>query len=279
MIPHAEMERRGDYVVGWRHMTYNLRMSTVRNKAQARAIVVIIAVAVLAMGAIVMATSMSACGNAQTAQSQHATSTTSSPTDSDAKMLVCIGDSITYGMGVAEPQRDAWPALLQSKLGGDWSVVNLGVSGTTLLDEGLHPYRETGNIARACALNADMAIIMLGTNDTVDPAWSAEAYRIQLDALATELVDASTHEIQLVFMIPPHAFFGSGETPQRQAMNQLIGGEMRSIITDVAAKHDAQLIDLFTFTEGRHEWFPDDLHPNEVANAAMADYIYAQIFE
>ena len=195
------------------------------------------------------------------------------------KVLVCIGDSITYGQGVANRSRDAWPALLQEKLGDPWTVVNLGVSGTTLLDDGLHPYRATGNVERALALDADMAIIMLGTNDSVDSAWDVEAYQTQLDALANQLENASTREIKLAFMIPPHAFFGPGETPQRQAMNELIDSEIRNSIVNVAAKHNAPVVDLFAFTEGRHEWFPDDLHPDEAANKALADYIYGQLFE
>ena len=60
-------------------------------------------------------------------------------------MIACIGDSITYGYGVSNPAEEAWPALLGDKLGDGWNVVNLGVSGTTLLDEGAFPYRSTGN--------------------------------------------------------------------------------------------------------------------------------------
>lgn len=256
-------------------MAYNLHMNTLHTMMRARTIVGIVVAAALTIGAIAMASNMSACASDTSSKPQGKAEVGSKPA---AQTLVCIGDSITYGMGVANPARDAWPALLQGKLGDGWNVVNLGVSGTTLLDGGMHPYRATGNVQRALALDADMAIIMLGTNDTVDPAWNAEAYRAQLDALANELSEASTHEIRLAFMIPPHSFFGPGETPQRQVMNQLIGGEMRAIIADVATAHDAQLVDLFAFTEGRQAWFPDDLHPNEAGNAAMADYIYDQLF-
>lgn len=256
-------------------MAYNLHMNTLHAMTRARTIARIVVAAALTIGAIAMISSMSACTSEPSGKAQGKAAAGSEPA---TQTLVCIGDSITYGMGVADPVRDAWPALLQEKLGDSWNVVNLGVSGTTLLDEGMRPYRATGNVERALALDADMAIIMLGTNDSVDPAWNAEAYRAQLDALATELSGASTRGVRLAFMVPPHSFFGPGETPQRQVMNQLIGGEMRSIIADVAAAHDAQLVDLYAFTEGRRAWFPDDLHPNEAGNAAMAEHIYGQLF-
>src|SRR5438309_182656 len=42
--------------------------------------------------------------------------------------LVCLGDSLTAGLGLNEAQ--AYPALLQQKL-PEWQVVNAGVSGDT----------------------------------------------------------------------------------------------------------------------------------------------------
>lgn len=195
-----------------------------------------------------------------------------------APTLVCLGDSITYGMGVKAPERDAWPALLQEKLGTSWNVVNLGVSGTTLLDEGGRPYRATGNVARALQLDPSMAIIMLGTNDSVDPAWSAEAYRTQLDGLVNEIVEASSHDVRIVLMAPPCTFFGPDDPRHRDTMNALVGGEMRDIVKTIARERGAQFIDMYAFTEGHSEWFPDDLHPNEAGNVAMVGFVFDQIF-
>ena len=38
-------------------------------------------------------------------------------------MIACIGDSITYGYGVSNPAEEAWPALLDKKLGDGWQIV------------------------------------------------------------------------------------------------------------------------------------------------------------
>ncbi len=54
------------------------------------------------------------------------------PSDSGLPKIVVLGDSLTAGLGLAQPQ--AYPALLQEKLnagGYKWEVVNAGISGDT----------------------------------------------------------------------------------------------------------------------------------------------------
>lgn len=51
------------------------------------------------------------------------------------RRLLCLGDSLTAGLGLDEDQ--AWPALLQARLDRDlpgWTVINAGASGDTSAD-------------------------------------------------------------------------------------------------------------------------------------------------
>ncbi len=60
-----------------------------------------------------------------------------------AKLVACVGDSITYGSGIANPAQDRYPAQLQRILqqyDPAWKVQNFGVSGATLLSKGDLPY-------------------------------------------------------------------------------------------------------------------------------------------
>jgi acyl-CoA thioesterase-1 len=45
------------------------------------------------------------------------------------RTLVFLGDSLTAGLGLA--RKDAFPSLVEARLGGSWKVVNAGVSGDT----------------------------------------------------------------------------------------------------------------------------------------------------
>jgi len=94
--------------------------------------------------------------------------------------IVAVGDSLTAGYGVPEP--DAYPAQLEKKLrqeGLNWRVVNAGISGET----------SSGTLARIdwiLKLKPDIVILETGANDGmrgVDP----DLTRRNIDKIATEL--------------------------------------------------------------------------------------------
>lgn len=54
--------------------------------------------------------------------------------------VACIGNSITFGSGIADRPRDSYPAQLGRMLGDHWIVRNFGVGGRTMLKKGDFPY-------------------------------------------------------------------------------------------------------------------------------------------
>ena len=54
--------------------------------------------------------------------------------------VACVGNSVTFGYGLANPAEDAYPAQLQKLLGEGYEVGNFGKSGATLLSKGHRPY-------------------------------------------------------------------------------------------------------------------------------------------
>ncbi|RYG62123.1 sialate O-acetylesterase, partial [bacterium] len=83
-----------------------------------------------------------------------------------ATKVACVGDSITWGWRLANPDQDAYPARLGVLLGAEWEVRNFGVSNSTLLSNGSFPYIQQPAYQAALAYKADVIIIALGTNDT-----------------------------------------------------------------------------------------------------------------
>ena len=63
--------------------------------------------------------------------------------------VACIGNSITYGAGIANREQNSYPAQLQAYLGPDYEVRNFGVSATTLLRSGDYPYVRTAAYRQA----------------------------------------------------------------------------------------------------------------------------------
>lgn len=82
-----------------------------------------------------------------------------SKTDDDRPKIVCLGDSLTAGLGLVETQ--SFPSLLQQKVDADgypFEVVNAGVSGDT----------SAGGLRRldwALQENVRVLILALGAND------------------------------------------------------------------------------------------------------------------
>lgn len=75
-----------------------------------------------------------------------------------AELVVCLGDSSTYGWGVEE--KEAWPARLEGYLAEDgrWAVVNLGHPGFT-------SFQGRVLLPRVAARRPAHVVISFGTND------------------------------------------------------------------------------------------------------------------
>jgi len=77
--------------------------------------------------------------------------------------VACIGDSITFGL-LASPGHN-YPAQLQALLGPEYQVINFGVSGKTMLDNGHSSYWRTEAFRDVFKSQYDVIIILLGTDD------------------------------------------------------------------------------------------------------------------
>lgn len=100
------------------------------------------------------------------------------------KKIVCMGDSITEGFGLAAGC--SYPDQLQKLCGETCQVVNKGVTCSTVLDVmrngevmGL-PYVRQERYAQALAEQGDVYVILLGTNDAQDGMDDVEDFRNEL---------------------------------------------------------------------------------------------------
>jgi hypothetical protein len=54
--------------------------------------------------------------------------------------VACVGDSITFGYGFKNRERDSYRAQFQMLLSTRWKVMNFGFNGATLLKQGTKPF-------------------------------------------------------------------------------------------------------------------------------------------
>lgn len=194
------------------------------------------------------------------------------------KHIVCIGDSITYGAGVIMARsKESYPAYLQNMVPEEYQVLNYGLSGRTLQDEGDVPYRQEKFYSLTKEADADIVIIMLGTNDSKPYNWDEERYRTQLKAFLQEYKNLPGQPT--VYVMQPSKCFPD-EKKGKIAFdidNDVIAGQIHESVLEVAKEVGVNVIDIYKLTEEHPEWFADGVHPNAEGNLAIAEYIAKQL--
>jgi acyl-CoA thioesterase-1 len=114
-----------------------------------------------------------------------------------APVIVCFGDSITAGYGIAPGQ--AWPDDLQADLdqrGFRYKVVNAGVSGNTSKD-GVNRLKDV------LSLHPAIVIVEFGGNDGLRGLPIADTRR-NLDTIVSTLVHSGSKVILAGITLPPN---------------------------------------------------------------------------
>jgi len=189
--------------------------------------------------------------------------------------VACVGNSITYGLGLENREQDAYPAVLQKALGKNYIVENFGKSGATLLSKGHHPYIQQPEYQQAIAFAADIVVIHLGINDTDPRNWPN--YRDDFVADYLRLIAAFRNanpqtRILIALMTPighQHPRFESGTRDWH--------AEIQQAIQKVAREANAQLIDFYTPLHPYPQFLPDAVHPNAEGAAILAKVVYSAI--
>lgn len=178
--------------------------------------------------------------------------------------VACIGDSITEGVGT-HGARKSYPDRLQALLGDGYVVGNFGVSGRTLLKKGDFPYWKEKKYQAALAMQPDIVVIMLGTNDTKPHNWKHEA---EFTADYRELVQSfqALKSKPKVFVCRPVPVPGAGNFGINEANVQ------REIprVDALAKELGCGVIDMHAALAEHPEMLPDRVHPNNDGAFEMA---------
>ena len=189
--------------------------------------------------------------------------------------VACVGNSITYGYGTANPLTDSYPAQLQILLGEDYEVGNFGLSGATLLTRGHKPYVHTDVFRRALAFRPDIVVIHLGVNDTDPRDWPHFRDDFIPDYIA--LIDSfrvahPSCRIFLALLSPlgvHHPRFESGTRDWQS--------DIQAAIAQVARHNGVELIDFHTLLYAYPHLIRDSVHPDKEGLGMMAAYVKSVI--
>ncbi len=167
--------------------------------------------------------------------------------DSRGTTIVCLGDSITSGVG-ASPE-PAYPELLTRQLGTE--VINLGVPGDTAAD-GL------ARVEEALAADPWLVVVELGGNDIlrrIPPERTEAALRQILDRLLAAQVAVMLVELDVPFAGRQAEIYGRlGDDYDVPVLEDTLG----DILTDSSLK-------------------ADPIHPNARGHEVLAEALAEEI--
>ena len=190
---------------------------------------------------------------------------------SNETKVACVGDSITEGYGMAQQSKTAYPVVLDSILGPQYTVLNSGRSATTLRKEGNFPFWICKEFSNVFVFKPDIIIIKLGTNDTKPENWQADSYKEDYQALIDTFKTIPTNP-KIYLCLPVPVFKTKWGINDSTVINGII-----PIVKTLASKNNLPVIDLYHTMLNQGESFPDGIHPNEKSAAVMAEIIAKEI--
>lgn len=189
--------------------------------------------------------------------------------------VACVGNSVTYGAGVADRETNCYPAQLSRLLGDQYDVRNFGKSGATLLNKGHRPYMRQTEFKDALQFAPDWVVIHLGLNDTDPRNWPnfqddfIPDYLALIDSFRVARPGCKIWICRLTPIFNWHPRFKSGT---RDWYWQILAA-----IEKTAVVGHSGLIDLQQGLYCRPDLMPDALHPNAEGAGIIARTVFAGI--
>lgn len=191
--------------------------------------------------------------------------------------VVCVGNSITYGSGIANREKNSYPAQLAYALGNEYAVTNCGVSGRTLMLSGNAPYTETEEYKKSLALNPDIVLLKLGTNDakTINREKLKDNYKRDYQTLIDSYL-ALENRPRIILLTPVNCYATQGQFVDA---GQIYRSQIIPAIEELAYENSLEIIDLYHLFADRwvEHLMPDKIHPSSIGATTMAQRIASQI--
>jgi len=191
------------------------------------------------------------------------------PASAEPRRVACVGDSITYGSGLADRRASSYPARLGRLLGEDFMVRNFGRSGSSVLAATKTSggrFLGSKEHAASLAFRPQIVFINLGINDINFFRGRESAFESEYGELIRTY--SSLAEKPKVFVWSPLAPLMPGH--RFHPLDVEIGAVMAERIRSAAVAEGAQTIDMRTPLSARAALFPDRIHPDASGAAIIA---------
>lgn len=172
--------------------------------------------------------------------------------------VACVGDSLTSGFKMTDPEKDAYPAQLGRMLGAGYVVKGFAVPGRTALRKANIPLWKEQLFQDAQDWHPDIVVICLGTNDCWPAIWQELKGDFSGDLRdMVKLFIALPSKPATFLCLPPPLFIANGEVQKK-----ILADEVIPAIRQVATDTGSGIIDWDTTMRDKEALFMDDkVHP------------------
>lgn len=193
--------------------------------------------------------------------------------------VACVGDSITYGSGISNRDRDSYPMVLQKLLGCDYDVQNFGVSGRTAMRQSNKPYVHEKMYQKSLEFEPDIVVLKFGTNDSKYYNWQGkEVFKAQYRELIASYQRLES-EPKIYLCTPASTYYVRGRM-EYDIDGFVVRQEIVPAVFELAEEMKLEVIDIHRATMGHLEWFTKDgIHPDAAGARAIAEAVYEAIKE
>lgn len=209
--------------------------------------------------------------------------------------VACVGDSITFGLGIAQRDQSNYPKYLGELMGPGYEVRNFGNSGKTCGDYPSQKqrgrwYGDTKEHQAAIAFKGDVYVCNLGINDT-GAWWDSALY----EKGYKELIDGWRGGRQSVPVViwnrlgpdfrgqpGQKTFPGNVYQPKHKYANQDNGSAKNrptaeKLLDKISRDKKTLTMDAYTAMSTHPEWYKDGLHPLADGARRLAELTYARL--
>lgn len=192
--------------------------------------------------------------------------------EQDVLKVACIGDSITYGANADNSYTDSYPAQLQKLFGGEANVMNFGNSGKTIRDNADDPYRKTTEYNGALLFKPDIAVIMLGTNDSKTYQVPTKSSLVTAFTALVNDLKAVNPDMLIYIATCPYAYSSAYQINNKN-IEEIVIPAQRS----VAQANNLEIIEMHEFTKGISKCYADGIHPTSHGYTYLAYMMHCSL--
>ena len=184
--------------------------------------------------------------------------------------IACIGNGVTYGIGIENREKNNFPQQLQYLLGTKYKVTNFGVVNAPVLSNGLNGYTQTAEFKKSKTINPDIIFIELGLDEinSSDTAFISNFTNTVESVIQPYAILPSRPRIVLLLPLP--IFLKDSSLFN----NSVIKNKIIPKIQKIAFEKNLEVLDLFSMFIDKQDLFLDKLHPSSLGGTLISKRLY-----